>query len=49
MSLEIFDDILNTDHRMFEFVLSFNINKKPLAQRKVYNFKKLIGMLLDKQ
>lgn len=41
MSLEIFDDILNTDHRMFEFVLNFNINKRPPAQRKVYNFKKV--------
>ena len=39
--LEIFDDILNTDHRMFEFVLNFNINKKPSVQRKVYNFKKV--------
>lgn len=37
--LERFDDVINSDHRLFEFVLNFNINKKPPTKRKVYNFK----------
>ncbi|CAB3979919.1 Hypothetical predicted protein [Paramuricea clavata] len=37
--LEIFDDVINSDHQLFEFVLNFNINKKPPIKRKVYNFK----------
>ena len=39
-SINIFQDIIKTDHKLIEFCLDFKIGKKPNINRKVYNFKK---------
>ena len=39
-NIEVFQDIIKTDHTLIEFSLDFNIAKKPQIIRQVYNFKK---------
>jgi hypothetical protein len=35
-----FDDIINTDHKLISFTLDFNIPKKPVAKRIIFDYKR---------
>ena len=37
--MHVFDDIINTDHKLISFALDLNIPKKPITKRFVYNYK----------
>lgn len=38
--LHVFEDIISTDHKLISFTLDFNIPKKPITKRFVFNYKK---------